>query len=84
MAPGWQITCANKNLNGTIVRIGGDGWSLSRHEAIQKLIGKQISLYIHIGNETYNVGTRGTGTDTYLVLEPDAIPLKEVDGLISC
>jgi hypothetical protein len=84
MVSGYQITCANKNPNGMIVRVGGRGWSLSLNEAIMKLVAKQIRLHIRQGNEFIDIGVRGRGTDAYLVLEPDERPLHEVVGLPSC
>lgn len=84
MLSGFQITCANKNQNGTIVRIGGQGWSLSRHDAIQKIVTKQIILYISIGNESFYIGVQGAGDDAYLVLEPDGTLLSDVEQLRSC
>ena len=59
MVTGFQITCANKNLNGTIVRVGGPGWSLSQREAIQKIIGNELRLHIFIGDDTFEIGVRG-------------------------
>jgi|GEM_PF-3975662 len=84
MASGYQITCANKNQNGTIVRIGGVGWSYSQQEAIRKILMKQLSMYIVVGNETFTIAVRGEGNDTYLVLEPGEKPLDNIDELKSC
>ena len=84
MLSGYQITCANKNQYGTIVRIGGQGWSLSHHEAIQKLVSQQVTLYISIGNESFYIGVRGEGDDAHLVLEPDDKLLSDVEQLMSC
>lgn len=84
MLSGSQITCANKNQSGTIVRVGGPGWSLSHHEAIRKITTKQISLYIRIGDESFPIGVRGDGTDSYLVLEPEGKLLSDVEQLKSC
>jgi len=82
---GFQITCANRNLNGTIIRIGGDGWSLSTYDAIMKLMSKQLRLNILIGDTRYDIGVWGEGSDAYLALEPDGRPLlHEIDGLLSC
>jgi len=81
---GFQITCANKNQNGTIVRVGGPDWSLSRQEAIQKIIMKQIVLYISVGDESFYIGVRGEGHDSYLILEPDGPLLSEIEQLRSC
>lgn len=84
MASGFQITCANKNPNGVIVRVGGQGWSLSIHEAIMKISSQQLRLYICQGDEYFDIGVRGEGTGAYLVLEPNERPLHEVVGLPSC
>ena len=81
---GFQVTCANKNLNGTIVRIGGPGWTLSHTEAIFRLQESQLRLYISIGNRSFDIGVRGTGHDSYLVLEPDGEALHDIEGLVSC
>lgn len=84
MLSGFEITCANKNMTGTIVRLGGVGWSLSHHEAIYRLNSRQIRLFITIGNESFDIGVRGEGDEAYLVLEPDAKALSSVEGLKSC
>lgn len=84
MTSGFQITCANKNPNGIIVRIGGQGWSLSLHEAIVRIISGQIRLYILIGDEYFDIGIRGDSTNAYLVLEHNEKPLHDIEGLHSC
>ena len=84
MEHGFQITCANKNQSGTIVRVGGHGWSLSHHEAIHKIIGNQLRLYIFIGDDYFDIGVRREGNYAYLVLEPDGKALNEVEELMSC
>lgn len=84
MASGFQVTCANKNWQGVIVRVGGPGWSLSLQEAIQKIDGQQLRLHIFIGDEAFDIGIRVADNDAYLVLEPDAKPLSEVLELKSC
>lgn len=84
MATGFQVTCANKNQQGIIVRIGGLGWSLSLSEAIQKIGGKQLRLHIFVGDESFDIGVRFADNGAYLVLEPDATPLSEVSELKSC
>lgn len=84
MISGFQITCANKNLNGTIVRLGGPGWSLSHREAIHRILGNELRLHIFIGDESFDIGVRGEGDDAHLVLEPEAKALHEVEGLASC
>jgi hypothetical protein len=81
---GFQITCANKNTSGVIVRVGGPGWSLDMHEAIKGLVTGQLRLNIRIGDTQHDVGVRGDGMDAYLVLEPDGTPLHEIDGLSDC
>lgn len=83
MVSGFQITCANRNANGVIVRVGGQGWSLSIREAIVKISSQQLHLNIRIGNEYFDIGVRGDGTSAYLVLEPDARPLHEVAAIPS-
>jgi hypothetical protein len=77
MASGFQITCANKNPNGIIVRVGGQGWSLSLHSAIPKISSGQLQLHIRQGDEYFDIGMRGDGTTAYLALEPDGTPLHE-------
>lgn len=84
MPSGFQITCANKNPGGMIVRLGGPGWSLSQHEVVQQIVTRHLRLYIVIGDETFEVGLRGEGSSTYLVLEPDGTPLHTIDTLQSC
>lgn len=76
---GFEITCTNRNSRGVIVRIGGDGWSLRRHEAIVKIISKQIRLTILMDEGYAEVGVRGEGPDAYLVLEPDGCPLCDLN-----
>lgn len=84
MSSGFEVTCANKNLNGTIVRLGGIGWSLSHQEVVYRLNSRQLRLHISIGDETFEIGVRGEGLDAYLVLEPEAKALSEIEGLKSC
>ncbi len=84
MASGFEITCANKNPHGVIVRVGGQGWSLSIHEAVLRISIQQLRLHICLGNEYFDIGVRGDGTSAYLVLEPDGTHLNEVAGLPSC
>ena len=79
-----EITCANKNPRGVIVRIGGEGWSLSVHDAIMKLSSNQLRLTLLFDNEVVEVGVRGEGSSAYLVLEPDGQPLHDLEGLPSC
>lgn len=84
MPSGLQVTCANKSVSGTIIRVGGPGWSLSHREAIQKISMGQVHLHIYIGDEYFNIGVRGDANNAYLVLEPTAKPLNEIHGLKSC
>jgi hypothetical protein len=84
MASGLEITCANKNNQGVIVRIGGPGWSLSTHEAIMNLLNKEICLHLYIGNASFDIGVQGEGNNAYLILEPDGTPLHQLDQLQSC
>jgi len=84
MASGLEITCANKNPHGVIVRVGGQSWSLSVHEAIVQIATRQLRLHIFLGNECFDIGVRGDGMDAYLVIEPDEKPLHKVEGLPSC
>ena len=84
MATGFQILCANKNQNGTIVRLGGADWTLSHFDAIIKIQENQLRLHVVIGNDVFDIGVRGDGRDAYLVLEPDGKPLHQVEGLKSC
>ena len=84
MTSGFQITCANKNPNGIIVRVGGQGWSLSLHEVILKISSGHLRIYVRQGDEYFDIGVRGNATSAYLALEPDGTPLHEVVGLPSC
>jgi hypothetical protein len=84
MVSGFSVTCANKNHNGEIVRVGGQGWSLSKHEAVVKILSKQLRLHIRLDDGNFDIGVRGEGTSAFLVLEPNEIPLHSVEGLPSC
>jgi len=84
MMSGFEITCANKNPAGLIVRVGGDGWSYENHEAIKKILTGQLRLKIRIDHQEREVGVRGDGTHTYLALEPDEFPLHDLHDLPSC
>ena len=84
MASGFQVTCANKNQQGVIVRLGGPGWSLSRQEVIQKIDRNELRLHIFIGDTSFEIGVRGSGNNAYLVLQPDSTPLVDVAELQSC
>lgn len=84
MLSGFEIKCANKNMQEKIVRLGGDGWSLSHSEAIARLNSRQIRLFIRVGDESYDIGVRGEGNDAYLVLEANEKALADVEELKSC
>jgi hypothetical protein len=81
---GYEITCINKNHRGVITRVGGNGWSLSTHEAIVKLSTGNIQLNLLINGEFQKVGVRGEGSDSYLVLDADGFPLHDLANLSSC
>lgn len=81
---GFEITCGNKDAGGTLVRVGGDGWSMAIHDAIVKLVSGQVRLFISIGEEAIDIGVRGEGSSSYLALEPDGYPLHQVIDLASC
>ncbi|MFP4323285.1 MAG: DUF3892 domain-containing protein [Anaerolineales bacterium] len=81
---GFEITCVNKNHTGIIVRIGGVGWSLSTQEAIQKLMSQQLRFNLLLGNRYLDVGVRGSGTDAYLVIEPEGYALHDIEQIPSC
>lgn len=67
-----------------MLRVGGVGWSMSVHNAIVSLISQQLRLHIRVGNAYHEVGVRGEGFATYLVLEPDGAPLHDLPDLVSC
>jgi hypothetical protein len=81
---GFQITCANRSTSGTIVRVGGQGWSLGVHEAIVKIMTGQLRLNILVGNKSFDVGVRGEANNAYLALEPDGQALHDFAELPSC
>lgn len=81
---GFEITCTNKNPNGMIVRIGGQGWSLSVYEAIAKLVSQQVRLNLLLDDQYVEIGVRGEGSNAFLVLEPDGKPLHEIRDLTGC
>ena len=81
---GFQITCANRDTSGGILRVGGEGWTLSIHEAIIKLISQQMRLNILVDGQFKAVGVRGEGFNAYLVTEPDGSPLHNLISLPSC
>jgi hypothetical protein len=82
--PGYEILCANKSPDGLLIRIGGDGWSFSLHEAVVKLASSEIRLFVMQDGVEVEVGMRGEGTDTYLALEPDGFPVHELAEMPSC
>ncbi len=81
---GWQITCANRDQRQQLVRVGGDGWSMTIREVITGVISRQTRLYIRVNENFHDVGVRGEGFDAYLVIEPDGFPLHELYDLPSC
>ena len=81
---GFEITCANKDQRGVIIRIGGEGWSFDAREAVVKIITQQLRFYIRLDDQTCDVGVRGEAFDSYLALEPDGFPLHNVTTLPSC
>ena len=76
---GFEITCANKNFRGLVVRIGGVGWTLGAHDATAKTLSKQIQLIIQVDGKLVQVGVRGEGPAAYLALEPDSSPIHNFD-----
>ncbi|MFN8371443.1 MAG: hypothetical protein U0694_00990 [Anaerolineae bacterium] len=84
MMSGYEITCANKNPNGMLVRIGGDNWSMGIRDAVTKLISHQIRFYIRLDGSPLEIGIRGDGADAYLIVEPEGLPLHQVSQLQSC
>jgi uncharacterized protein DUF3892 len=81
---GYEITCANRDTSGGLLRVGGEGWTLSTHEAIVKLISQQLRLNIVVDGQFMDVGIRGEGFNAYLVTEPDGVPLHNLISLPSC
>ena len=79
MITGFEITCLNKNPRGTLVRIGGQGWTLGVHEAIVKIISQQGRYNIRVNGDYVQVGVRGEGFAAYLALEPDGFALHNLD-----
>ena len=80
---GFEITCINKNAQGLIVRIGGDGWSFSVHDAIVKIISNQILFTVYVAGDYLQVGVKGEGFDAYLALKVDGVALHDL-SLPSC
>ena len=81
---GYQITCANRDAHGAIIRIGGEGWTLTIQDAVVKVISQQLRLNIFIDGKLLDVGVGGEGNDAYLVIEPDGFPLHNLTNLQSC
>ena len=81
---GLEITCANRDQNGMIIRIGGDGWSLGVQDAITRLMMQQLRVYVRVENALLIVGVRGENADAYLALEPEGYPLHDLTSLQSC
>lgn len=84
MMTGFEITCANRDQSGMIIRIGGEGWSMSTQDAITKLITQQLRAYVRVESMLTAVGVRGDGSEAYLALEPDGYPLHHLTTLPSC
>jgi hypothetical protein len=84
MLSGYEVTCANKNQRGIITRVGGVGWSLDIREAVVKIMSAQIRLYIQVKGQFVEIGIRGDGSDSFLVLEPDGFPLHNLPDFPSC
>jgi hypothetical protein len=84
MMSGFEVTCANKNQRGFIVRIGGEGWSMDAREALVKIMSNQVRLRVRVNNQFADIGIRGEGSDAYLALEPDGFPLHDLTDLPSC
>jgi hypothetical protein len=81
---GYEITCANRDSRGAIIRIGGEGWTLTVHEAIVRITTGQIKLMIYLDGRQAEVGIRGEGNESYLAVEPDGFPLHNLTDLQSC
>jgi len=84
MVSGLEITCANRDSQGIILRIGGQGWTLPVHEAVVKVISQQLRLNISVDGQLLDVGVRGDGSDAYLAIEPDGYALHDLADLQSC
>jgi hypothetical protein len=81
---GFEITCANKDVRGRIIRIGGEGWSMEIRDAIVKTVSHHLRLYVRVNGTLVEVGVRGEGFDAYLALEPEGFPLHNLTDLASC
>lgn len=84
MMSGFEVTCANKNQRGVIVRVGGEGWSMEMREALVKIMSGQLRLRIRVNQDFADIGIRGEGFDAYLVVEPEGFPLHDLTDLPSC
>lgn len=60
------------------------GWSLDIREAVVKIMSAQIRLYIQVKGQFVEIGIRGDGSDSFLVLEPDGFPLHNLPDFPSC
>jgi hypothetical protein len=83
MTTGFHITCANKNRGGTIIRVGGPGWSMSVQDAIMQILTGRLRLTLLMDNVYHDIGVRGDGPHAFLALEPDGKPLHDLE-LPSC
>jgi hypothetical protein len=81
---GFEVTCANKNQRGVIVRVGGAGWSMETREVLLKIMSNQLRFRIRVNEEFIDIGIRGEGFDAYLALEPEGFPLNDLTDLPSC
>jgi hypothetical protein len=81
---GYEITCANRDSRGVIIRIGGKGWTLTVREAIIQLTTQRLRLMIYLDGRQAEVGIRGEGNESYLAVEPDGFPLHDLTDLQSC
>jgi hypothetical protein len=84
MSAGFHVTCANKDIRGNIIRVGGPGWSLSVHEMVVKIVTGQLRFMVKVGDADYDIGVRGEGQQAYLVIESTGQALHDLDGLLSC
>jgi hypothetical protein len=56
MVSGFQIACANKIPQDTIVHLGDP---MSHQDAIYKLIGNKLRLHIFVADVSFDMGVRG-------------------------
>jgi hypothetical protein len=80
----YEVTCANKNPNGMLVRIGGENWTCGLREAIVKIVSGQALYSVRIEGKLMTVGIRGESSNAYLVLEPEGYPLHDLPDLPGC